>query len=473
MDLPPGMAAQTIRQTHSALPTIQHLCDGLAVCCTLPVAQWLLFQPLNDRTWVAGFAAAFMFFVVAELLGLYRLFRGRTPDVEIVAICLAWSTTLLLLAGFGFATRMGETFARSSVLVWFLLGGLFLAFARMIVRAFGQYLMRQDGNRRRCAIAGMNPLGLQVARNTVTSAESGFDLIGFYDDRDRSRLIDSDSDLPSYQGGIQSMIQLAKEGKLDTVFVTLPMRAENRIREILKGLGDTTAAVYIVPDFFVFELMHSRWSEVGGLPVVSVFETPVYGVDGWLKRFVDVTLSGVGLLAIAPIMLMIALRIKLESAGPVFFRQKRYGLNGKEIWVWKFRSMTTCDNGPSVQQATKGDARITPFGGFLRRTSLDELPQLFNVLGGTMSLVGPRPHASAHNEHYRKLITSYMMRHKVKPGITGLAQVNGCRGETETVEKMMARVDYDHQYIREWSVWLDMKILFGTLTVFWKQENAY
>jgi putative colanic acid biosysnthesis UDP-glucose lipid carrier transferase len=251
------------------------------------------------------------------------------------------------------------------------------------------------------------------------------------------------------------------------------MRAESRIRWLLEQLGDTTANVYIVPDFFVFELLHSRWTQFGGLPTVSVFETPVYGVDGWIKRGFDLAMALTGLIAISPLMLVCALLVKLSSPGPVFFRQRRYGLDGKEILVWKFRSMHTCDNGPVVVQAQRVDPRITPIGRILRRTSLDELPQLFNVIEGSMSLVGPRPHATAHNERYRKLIRGYMLRHKVKPGITGLAQVEGFRGETETLEKMQKRIDCDHRYIREWSVWLDLRILFRTIYVVFQQENAY
>ncbi|MEZ6135649.1 MAG: undecaprenyl-phosphate glucose phosphotransferase [Pirellulaceae bacterium] len=294
-----------------------------------------------------------------------------------------------------------------------------------------------------------------------------------YDDRSKERWVEAVREESQLLGNLEALVASAKAGAVDTVFVTLPMRAESRIRWLLDELADTTASAYIVPDFFVFELLHSRWSSIGGLPAVSVFETPLYGVDGWLKRCFDFTAATVALVLLSPVMLACALLVKTSSAGPVFFRQRRYGLDGREIWVWKFRSMRTCDNGTKVIQATKDDPRVTPIGKILRRTSLDELPQLFNVLDGSMSLVGPRPHANAHNEHYRKLIRGYMLRHKVKPGITGLAQVEGYRGETETLDKMQKRVEFDHRYIQQWSLWLDAKILVRTLFVVFKQDAAY
>ena len=242
---------------------------------------------------------------------------------------------------------------------------------------------------------------------------------------------------------------------------------------LISQLADTTASVYLVPDFFVFDLLHSRWSDVRGIPTVSVFETPIYGVDGVVKRMTDITLATLGLIALAIPMSIVALLIKLTSRGPIFFRQKRYGLDGREILVWKFRSMKVCENGAKVTQAKKNDSRLTPIGGFLRKSSIDELPQLFNVIAGSMSLVGPRPHASAHNEEYRKQIPGYMLRHKIKPGITGLAQVRGFRGETDTIEKMENRVDSDHQYIREWTFWLDLQIILRTFFTVLSRQNAY
>jgi putative colanic acid biosynthesis UDP-glucose lipid carrier transferase len=212
---------------------------------------------------------------------------------------------------------------------------------------------------------------------------------------------------------------------------------------------------------------------VGDLPVVSISETPFYGVDGFVKRMEDIILAGSLIMLFAIPMIFIAIGVKLSSPGPLFFKQRRYGLRGDQIEVWKFRTMSVLEDGDKVVQAKKNDPRVTRFGAFLRRTSLDELPQLINVLHGTMSMVGPRPHAVAHNEQYRKQIDRYMLRHKVKPGITGLAQVNGWRGETETLDKMQKRIEFDLAYIQNWSLWLDIKIIFQTMFVVFSDKHAY
>ena len=242
---------------------------------------------------------------------------------------------------------------------------------------------------------------------------------------------------------------------------------------MLNQLADTTASVYIVPDSYIHNLLHARWYSMNGIPVASVFESPFYSVDGWLKRFEDIVITCIILALIAPVMLAIALAVRLTSPGPVIFKQRRYGLNGEVIEVWKFRSMAVCEDDLNIPQAKRFDPRITPLGGFLRRTSLDELPQFINVLQGRMSIVGPRPHAVAHNEEYRKLVYGYMLRHKVKPGITGLAQVHGWRGETDTLGKMEMRVKYDLEYINSWSIWLDIKIIFLTIFKGFTGKSAY
>src|SRR6185436_12712671 len=258
------------------------------------------------------------------------------------------------------------------------------------------------------------------------------------------------------------------------IYIALPMASQPRILRLLEDLRDTTASIYFVPDIFVSDLIQARVDSLGGLPVVAVCETPFYGFNGAVKRLSDVAFAGLILTLIAPLLLAIAIGVKRSSPGPILFKQRRYGVDGRKIVVYKFRSMTVAEDGDVVRQATRNDSRITPFGAFLRRTSLDELPQFINVLQGRMSVVGPRPHAVAHNELYRKLIRGYMIRHKVKPGITGLAQVNGLRGETDTVEKMKARIDYDLAYLRSWSLLLDLQIILKTVVVvLGKDKNAY
>lgn len=243
--------------------------------------------------------------------------------------------------------------------------------------------------------------------------------------------------------------------------------------KLMEELRDTTASVYFVPDIFVFDLMRAQLAEIDGIPLLAVCETPFSGMNGVLKRASDIVFASVLIALLWPVMLVVAAGVRMSSPGPIIFKQRRYGLYGEQILVYKFRTMSVCEDRGAVTQATRDDPRVTPFGRFLRRTSLDELPQLFNVLFGSMSLVGPRPHAVAHNEEYRKLIDGYMLRHKVRPGITGWAQVNGFRGETESLEKMKRRIEYDLHYLRNWSLALDISILIRTARLVLRDTNAY
>ena len=257
------------------------------------------------------------------------------------------------------------------------------------------------------------------------------------------------------------------------IFISQPISAQPRIRKMLDELQDTTASVYFLPDIYIFDLMQARFDNVGGMPVIAIRESPFTGFNSMVKRGSDIVLGLLIQIMLLPVMLVIAIAVKVTSKGPVIFRQRRYGLYGEEIIVYKFRSMTVSEDGDKVVQATKNDQRVTRIGAFLRRSSLDELPQFINVLQGRMSIVGPRPHAVAHNEQYRKLIKGYMLRHKVKPGITGWAQVNGLRGETETLDKMEARIHFDLDYLRNWSLWLDLWIIMRTVKVVLKRDNAH
>ena len=298
----------------------------------------------------------------------------------------------------------------------------------------------------------------------------GIKLTGYFDDRVIERL-----DLGSSRllGRFENVAEYVKSNRIDLIYLALPMATQPRIVTLLDSLNDTTASVYFVPDVFVTDLIQARMDAVGRVPVLAVCDTPFSGFNGLVKRVSDIVISLIILALISPILLAVAIMVKLSSPGPIIFRQRRYGLDGEEIMVYKFRSMTVCEDGPNVPQARKGDARITPLGAFLRKTSLDELPQFVNVLQGRMSICGPRPHAVAHNEMYRKLIKGYMIRHKVKPGITGWAQVNGYRGETETLDKMQARIDYDLEYLRNWTLHLDIYIIVRTVLLVFKDASAY
>ena len=302
----------------------------------------------------------------------------------------------------------------------------------------------------------------------------GLQLQGVFDDRSEKRRHIPKHPKCKVIGNSADLVRLCRKGDLDAVYVALPLRAEVRTAGILSELADTTVTVHMVADFLYYNLLRAHWSQVGGIPVVSVHNSPFEGVVAWVKRLEDLVLgSAILLFALVP-MVCVAIAIKLSSAGPIFFRQWRYGLCGKKIRILKFRTMTVCEDGENVSQVlSPEDPRVTRIGRFLRRTSLDEFPQFLQVLTGELSLVGPRPHAVAHNEQYRALIHGYMLRHMVKPGITGWAQVNGWRGETAELEKMKQRVRHDLEYIRNWNLFLDLKIIFLTIFGAKNRHNAF
>lgn len=386
-------------------------------------------------------------------------------------IALGWIGIAGLLLFFGYATQYIRHFDNDVILIWLWLAPATQLTLHLLMRAAAPRILSLQGNLKRVAIAGMNEQGIALARQITGDCFSDKRVVGFFDDRAGSRLLEQDG-LPLL-GRISGLPSGIKTRHIDQLFLSLPMTTQPRILSLLDELRDTTVSVYFVPDTFVTDLIQGRMDTIGGIPVVAVCETPFTGVNGLLKRGSDIALSLLILLLISPLMLAVAIGIKLGSPGPVIFKQRRYGLSGEEIIVYKFRSMTVCEDGGRIAQATRNDSRITPIGAFIRKTSLDELPQFINVLQGRMSIVGPRPHAVAHNELYRKLIKGYMVRHKVKPGITGWAQVNGLRGETETLDKMKARIEHDLDYLRNWSLALDLRIMVRTMLVVLKDQNAY
>jgi putative colanic acid biosynthesis UDP-glucose lipid carrier transferase len=386
-----------------------------------------------------------------------------------IAFQWLWMAGLLVLTGY--ATEYIHKFSPAVVGNWLWLAPVAQAGAHLALRAAAPRLLKLQGPAAQAVIVGMNDQGVSLARHISDFKYSGIELMGFFDDRGEERrgeqaghaLIGKIEDLPAY----------VKRHRIQFIYLSLPMAARPRILQVLDGLKDTTASIYFVPDMFITDLIQGRSDSVCGVTVISVCDTPFRGVNGVLKRGSDIVLSLLILLLVFPVMLLIAALVKRDSPGPVIFKQRRYGLDGEEILVYKFRSMAVTEDSGSIRQAQKNDMRVTRLGAFLRRTSLDELPQFVNVLQGRMSIVGPRPHAVSHNELYRTLIKGYMVRHKVRPGITGWAQVNGQRGETDTLDKMQARIDCDLDYLRNWSLRLDLFIIFKTVRLIFKDSSAY
>ena len=410
------------------------------------------------------------FLVVALTWPGINRFRDRLSSVA-VGILGSWITLLAILAGFGYGTRSLDLFDRDAIMAWALVTPVLqLAAVRL-----GFMVLRRDAadsrTWRSAVVIGAGALGVKVAKAIASRPVQGLIFTGYFDDRTDARV---HADSTGHRlGTLRDAAHYIRQHGVKEVFITLPLGSQPRIIELLENLQGTTASVYFVPDVFGISIIQGRLQDFNGVPVVGICETPFTGTHRLIKRTSDLVLASLILLLIAPVLAAVAIGVRLGSPGPIIFKQKRNGLDGEEIVVYKFRSMTTTDNGEVVKQATKGDARITRFGAFIRKTSLDELPQFINVLQGSMSIVGPRPHAVAHNEMYRQLIKAYMVRHKVKPGITGWAQVNGHRGETDTIEKMQARVEYDLEYLRNWSLGLDLVIILRTVKSMWTDAKAF
>jgi putative colanic acid biosysnthesis UDP-glucose lipid carrier transferase len=381
-------------------------------------------------------------------------------------ILLQWASIAAVLLLLAFAFKVSADFSRLVMLTWFC-ATPFVLFAAHGLRRRIHSIVTNGAAAPRYIVVGANNVSSELLRRLP---QKGF--LGFFDFRSADRIsqwIDGERLI----GHCKDVADFVSANGVSAIYIALPLSNVPRIGEMIRELRDTTASIYFLPDVFAFDLIQGRLVNIGGMPALSVCDTPFHGMDAVLKRVFDVVMAGLALIVAAPLMVLLAMGVKLSSQGPVLFRQRRYGLHGEEINIYKFRSMTVCEDGHAVTQATRNDPRITPFGRFLRRTSLDELPQLFNVIEGKMSLVGPRPHAVAHNEQYRKLICGYMIRHKVRPGITGWAQVNGLRGETDTVDKMSARVKFDIDYLNQWSLWLDIKILVRTVLLVLRDDLAY
>lgn len=386
-------------------------------------------------------------------------------------LLVRWAVLLALLLAIGYATKQSSIYSRRVILTWALATPAVLILVTLLIHEFARRVISMPQNCRNVVFAGCNETSLYLAERFARHSELCMAVKGFFDDRSPQRL-DAPPQLQLH-GRFSELPEFVKRQGIDVIFIAVPLRHIRRVQRLLDALEDTTVSLYYLPDVGVCDLVQARIGEILGVPVIAMRETPFCGYRGIAKRLMDIVLAALVLTAMAPLLALIALAIRMTSPGPVIFKQRRYGLDGHEILIYKFRTMNVVEDGDWFVQAHRDDVRVTAFGRFLRRWSLDEFPQLINVLQGRMSLVGPRPHAVAHNEEYRRLIKGYMVRHMVPPGITGLAQIKGFRGETPRLKDMQARVHFDLEYVRTWSLLLDLKILLLTVPKLLQTDKAY
>ena len=461
------------RGTTLVAPVLLWLMDALPA-----VLAGVMFYPLT-RIYEVEFDKEFLVLSILAATFTLAMLPSRNSTRQIISgrlelatnLLLRWSTLVAALLALGYITKLSEDFSRRVIVTWVLVTPVLLVMLSLVLHGVTRALLRDAAQARRAVIVGCTQASMELAKRLGLHVELGISVAGFFDDRGSDRL--GCSRHAQLLGRFDDVAAFVNQRNIDVIFIAIAPGQVPRMRELVHELGDTTASIYFLPDVSGFDMIQQRASEMLGMPVVAMCETPFHGYRGLVKRLMDVTIALSALVLLSPLLLGIAWAVKHSSPGPVLFRQRRYGLDGREIMVYKFRSMSVCENGARVTQASRNDMRVTPVGKHLRRWSLDELPQLLNVLQGTMSIVGPRPHAVAHNEEYRKLIKRYMVRHKVLPGITGLAQVRGCRGETARVEQMEARVLFDLEYMRRWSPMLDLEIILATAVAVIRTDRAY
>lgn len=422
-----------------------------------------------------GLGAAVIFSLIGRFTDIYTSWSGR-PFLrdEAMRTVVTWLATFFIAIFFIFIIKRSTNFSRFVLVSWLVLTPLLLLSSRYALRTAVAHIKRLGIRNRQIAIVGASEAGIRFAESLDQQPELGLQVAGFYnveDQADTAKCI-----LPSkysYIGNTLDALEAARKGLWDQLYLALPADRKDFTSRLISQFADTLTPVRLIPDNLTHSLFNARFVEIADTPVLCLYDAPLSIKSTVIKRIEDLLIGSMLLLLTLPVMVIIAAAIKLTSPGPILFKQSRHGLRGETFSVWKFRTMTVCENGDTVRQATRNDMRVTKVGAFLRKTSLDELPQFFNVIQGHMSVVGPRPHAVAHNEAYKTLIPGYMMRHMMKPGITGWAQINGWRGETDTLYKMQKRVECDMEYIRSWSLWLDLRIIFVTAFKTLHDKNAY
>lgn len=421
-------------------------------------------------------------FTIIFYAGLAEVMGAHDPDVRFSVrqawgrLLTAWLSTSMFMLTLSFLLKNSEDFSRGWAVSWFFGGAMALCLVRSIGIGWMRSMKRTGVYNQRVAIFGAGSQGNRLARYIMGNDKLTIDLVGFFDDRTPKRLGSEERAL-DVRGNIADLVALIRAGNVDQVIVALPWSAESRLQEIVGELAITPVRIRLAPDLASFAFAQRAVVLLGDLPVMTLFERPISGMDHIVKKVEDLLCAGLGVILISPILLIIAIAIKLDSKGPVFFRQEREGFNNKRFRIWKFRSMYHDHSQfDQITQARRADPRVTRVGNFIRRFSLDELPQLFNVLTGEMSMVGPRPHAPstrAGDRLFGDVVKTYAARHKVKPGITGWAQVSGWRGETDTEEKLLKRLEHDLFYIENWSLMMDFYILLRTVTTLPFHSRAY
>ena len=452
--------------------------DSVSVFLSGLIAYFLRFQNVPDLNGLPQnyltvlITGSVLSLVIFPIFGLYHSWRGQSLFHQIRLVIMAWGTVIICVIIFLFLLKYSEEFSRIWLAYWFSTGVVLILLIRLLAYLFLRLMRSKGFNYRSVVIIGAGDLGKEVLQRVSLSAWTGFKVVALFDDN--KELSGGNIFGVTVRTDIGNITDYISSNNIDEVWFALPLNAEDRMHDLVNQLSSTSVNVRLIPDIFGLSILNHGFTEIAGMPVVDLCTSPMTGFNRVVKSIEDKVLAFIILVLISPLLFVIAAGIKLTSKGPVFFKQKRHGWDGRIINVYKFRSMKVHQEfDGSVTQAIKRDPRITKMGAFLRRTSLDELPQFYNVLQGRMSIVGPRPHAVAHNEHYKEVVDQYMLRHKVKPGITGWAQVNGWRGETDTVEKMQKRVEFDLFYIENWSLWFDLKIIFLTVFKGFVDKNAY
>ncbi|WP_376770967.1 undecaprenyl-phosphate glucose phosphotransferase [Marinobacter arenosus] len=425
----------------------------------------LIFLTLNKTSDVASHYR--LLIIVSSLISvplcvLFRAFSSQNGYlIGLARFAAAWATLMATLTFLAFVTKTSELFSREVILQWIVGGAVLQGTALVGLQSVFLRLDRNHRNSRPSLIIGTGRLALDLA--TKLSHERGEVMLGLVSLGTAAPFNGEENSQFPTLGAVSELRRILKDNDVSRVYIALPAKEADQIEDLYVDLLDAQVDVVWIPDFANLKLLNHSVHDLGGMPAIHLNESPLTSDPGaaLMKSFLERGLALFGLVMLAPLLIACALAVKLSSPGPVLFRQERHGWNGAIIEVLKFRSMRVhTDN--QLKQAQKGDPRVTPVGRILRRTSLDELPQLINVIKGDMALVGPRPHAVVHNDYYSDKIIAYMARHRIKPGITGMAQISGYRGETETLEKMQKRVELDLAYINQWSLWLDMKILLKT-----------